>query len=76
MADPELSLQSILMVAAVIGRTKTFSYVALVALFSICADLIYGARVDGLHWDRVALGLAIIFALLGMALAWLRRRQR
>jgi small redox-active disulfide protein 2 len=29
MADPELSLQSILMVAAVIGRAKTFAYVGL-----------------------------------------------
>ncbi|MCK7468835.1 MAG: permease [Desulfosudis oleivorans] len=35
MADPELSLQSILMVAAVIGRPKTFTYVGLVAVFSI-----------------------------------------
>lgn len=36
MADPELSLQSILMVAAVIGRTKTLSYVALVAVLAQC----------------------------------------
>jgi uncharacterized membrane protein YraQ (UPF0718 family) len=76
MADPELSLQSILMVAAVIGRAKTFSYVALVALFSICAGLMYGAWVDGLHGDRLALGLAVLLALLGSTLAWLRRRQR
>ena len=40
MADPELSLQSMLMVAAVIGRTKTAAYVGLVALFSICAGFI------------------------------------
>ena len=40
MADPELSLQSMLMVAAVIGRTKTFAYVGLVALFSIAAGLL------------------------------------
>jgi hypothetical protein len=76
MADPELSLQSILMVAAVIGRTKTFSYVALVALFSICAGLMYGAWVDGLHGDRLALGLAVLFTVLGSTLVWLRRRQR
>jgi uncharacterized membrane protein YraQ (UPF0718 family) len=76
MADPELSLQSILMVAAVIGRTKTFSYVALVALFSICAGLMYGAWVDGLHGDRLALAMAVLFAVLGSTLAWLRRRQR
>jgi uncharacterized membrane protein YraQ (UPF0718 family) len=47
MADPELSLQSMLMVAAVIGRTKTAAYVGLVALFSICAGLLYGAWIDG-----------------------------
>lgn len=76
MADPELSLQSILMVAAVIGRTKTFTYVGLVALFSICAGLIYGAWVDGLHWDRLAFGMAGLLAALAAALSWLRRRQR
>jgi uncharacterized membrane protein YraQ (UPF0718 family) len=46
MADPELSLQSMLMVAAVIGRRKTAAYVGLVAGFSICAGLLYGAWVD------------------------------
>ncbi|MEY5100706.1 MAG: hypothetical protein RJA36_3425 [Pseudomonadota bacterium] len=50
MADPELSLQSMLMVAAVIGRGKTAAYVGLVALFSICAGLLYGAWVDGLRF--------------------------
>ena len=49
MADPELSLQSMLMVAAVIGRTKTAAYVGLVAVFSICAGLMYGAWVDGVE---------------------------
>ena len=43
MADPELSLQSILMVAAVIGRTKAFAYVGLVAVFSVVAGLLFGA---------------------------------
>jgi uncharacterized membrane protein YraQ (UPF0718 family) len=46
MADPELSLQSMLMVAAVIGRRKTAVYVGLVAGFSVCAGLLYGAWVD------------------------------
>lgn len=46
MADPELSLQSMLMVAAVIGRGKTAAYVGLVALFSIAAGLLYGGWVD------------------------------
>jgi uncharacterized membrane protein YraQ (UPF0718 family) len=46
MADPELSLQSMLMVAAVIGRRKTAAYVGLVAVFSVCAGLLYGAWID------------------------------
>ena len=48
MADPELSLQSMLMVSAVIGRRKTAAYVGLVALFSICAGLLYGSFVDAM----------------------------
>lgn len=46
MADPELSLQSILMVSAVIGRRKALTYVGWVALFSMFAGLLYGAWVD------------------------------
>lgn len=47
MADPELSLQSILMVSAVIGRPRAFVYVGWVALFSLLAGLLYGSWVDG-----------------------------
>lgn len=47
MADPELSLQSILITATIIGRRKAWVYVGWVALFSTLAGLIYGARVDG-----------------------------
>jgi uncharacterized membrane protein YraQ (UPF0718 family) len=47
MADPELSLQSILMTMAIIGRVKTFAYVGLVALFSTLAGLTFGAWSDG-----------------------------
>jgi uncharacterized membrane protein YraQ (UPF0718 family) len=75
MADPELSLQSILMVAAVIGRTKTATYVGLVAVFSICAGLLYGAWVDGLGWGPLAGSLLGMLAVLGGGLAWLRSRQ-
>ena len=46
MADPELSLQSMLMVGAVIGRRKTLTYVGWVAVFSIIAGLLYGTWVD------------------------------
>jgi hypothetical protein len=75
MADPELSLQSILMVSAVIGRTKTFSFVGLVAVFSASAGWLYGAWHDGLQWDRLALGLAAMISVLLIALALLSRRQ-
>jgi hypothetical protein len=47
MADPELSLQSILITSAIIGKLKAWTYVALVALFSTLAGLAYGAWVDG-----------------------------
>ena len=48
MADPELSLQSILIVSAIIGKPKAWTYVAWVALFSTLAGLLYGAWVDWL----------------------------
>ena len=75
MADPELSLQSILMVAAVIGRPKTFSYVGLVALFSITAGLLYGAWVDGVNPAWIALGLAAFLGTLAALLAWMLGRR-
>ena len=75
MADPELSLQSILMIAAVIGRPKTFAYVGLVAVFSIIAGLLYGAWVDGVGFGWLALGMAAFIVVLAGALAWLHRRQ-
>ncbi len=46
-SDPELSLQSILVTAALIGRLKAWVYVGWVAIFSTIAGLIYGAWVDG-----------------------------
>lgn len=47
MADPELSLQSILITAAIIGKLRAWTYVGLVALFSTLAGLTYGAWADG-----------------------------
>jgi uncharacterized membrane protein YraQ (UPF0718 family) len=70
MADPELSLQSILMVAAVIGRPKTFAYVGLVAIFSTVAGLLYGAWVDGVNPAWIATALAAFLASLAALLAW------
>jgi len=57
MADPELSLQSILLVSAIIGRLKAWTYVGWVALFSTVAGLIYGAWVDGVGLGYIAIYL-------------------
>jgi uncharacterized membrane protein YraQ (UPF0718 family) len=69
MADPELSLQSMLMVAAVIGRRMTAAYVGLVALFSTAAGWLYGAWVDGLGAGWLVLGLGLFAAALAALLA-------
>jgi len=74
MADPELSLQSMLMVAAVIAWTKTLAYVGLVAVFSVCAGLIYGAWVDGVGWLPLTMALGLFLAILVGTLAWFKRR--
>jgi len=74
MADPELSLQSMLMVAAVIGRGKMAAYVGLVALFSIVAGLSFGAWVDGVSLAWIVLGLVAFASILAAALAWLNGR--
>jgi uncharacterized membrane protein YraQ (UPF0718 family) len=42
LADPELSLQSILITNSVVGRKKTAVYVVLVTIFSTLAGLIFG----------------------------------
>ena len=55
MADPELSLQSILITSAIIGKFKAWTYVGLVALFSTLSGLAYGAWVDG-----TSLGLLVV----------------
>jgi hypothetical protein len=68
MADPELSLQSILLVSAIIGRAKAWTYVGLVALFSTAAGLIYGAWVDQASLGLIALYLVAFLTLLASAL--------
>lgn len=72
MADPELSLQSMLMVAAVIGRRKTAGYVGLVALFSVCAGLTFGTWVDGARWTAAGLASGLFLAVLLLTRAWMR----
>jgi uncharacterized membrane protein YraQ (UPF0718 family) len=73
MADPELSLQSILMTMAVIGRTKALAYVGLVALFSTLAGLAFGAWTDGMSALWLVAGLGAFAGTLAFAVYALQR---
>jgi hypothetical protein len=73
MADPELSLQSILMISAIIGRSKAWVYVFWVALFSTGAGLIYGALEDGANIWSIALYLLAFLSLLAAGLWWMSK---
>lgn len=75
MADPELSLQSILIISTIIGRLKSWTYVAWVALFSTLSGLIYGAWVDGAGIALVVLYLVVFLALLSGILWFVDRRN-
>lgn len=73
MADPELSLQSILITASIIGKRKAWTYVGFVALFATTSGYLYGAAVDGAS----ALQLALLFALfVGVLFAMLKHSDR
>ena len=74
-SDPELSLQSILITASIIGRLQAWVYVGWVALFSVLAGLLYGAWVDGASLGTVSLYLSGILALLSISLWLLNRRN-
>jgi len=73
-SDPELSLQSILITATIIGRTKAWTYVGWVALFSTLAGLMYGAWVDGASLGLVSLYLVSFLAALA-GILWLVDRR-
>jgi uncharacterized membrane protein YraQ (UPF0718 family) len=73
MADPELSLQSILIISAIIGRVKSWTYVGWVALFSTLAGLIYGAWTDGATLGLITLYMLIFLSTLAIVL-WLANR--
>ena len=75
MADPELSLQSILIISAIIGKAKTWTYVGFVALFSATAGLLYGAWVDGTSPLFLALWLVAFVATLAVLLFFANRRS-
>lgn len=76
MADPELSLQSILITASIIGKKKAWTYVALVAIFSTLSGLIYGAWVDGASALALPGYLAAAIGALALALSLIERRNR
>jgi hypothetical protein len=76
MADPELSLQSILIIAAIIGRLKAWTYVGWVALFSALAGWLYGAWVDGTSLWAIGGYSALAMASLAVALYWVERRHQ
>jgi uncharacterized membrane protein YraQ (UPF0718 family) len=69
-ADPALSIQSILITAKIIGGPKTWVYVGLVTVFATTAGLLYGAWVDGASIWLILAGLAIFLRLLILSL-WL-----
>ncbi|MDY7080394.1 MAG: permease [Chloroflexota bacterium] len=73
LADPELSLQSILITNSVIGRKKTAVYVVLVTISSTLSGLIFGVWVNGASgW--IVLGLvALSVVVLVLVLAGLTR---
>lgn len=72
-ADPELSLQSILITAAIIGRLKAWAYVGWVTVFSVAAGLLYGFWVDGLALGWLLLILAVFVVSLAAGLWWVGR---
>lgn len=63
-SDPELSLQSILITATIIGKLKAWVYVGWVALFSTAAGLLYGAWVNGTPFLSILLYLAVFLVVL------------
>jgi uncharacterized membrane protein YraQ (UPF0718 family) len=76
LADPELSLQSILITSSVIGKSKTAVYVALVTVFSTASGLLFGAWVNGANaWLIVGATVAGI-AVVALAATLVSRRKR
>ncbi len=76
-ADPALSIQSILITARVIGHRATWVYVGWVTLFSTLAGLLYGAWVDGTSAWWILSGLVAFLGLLalGLMVAGMHRRR-
>jgi len=68
MADPGLSLQSILMLGAIIGGARAVVYAAWVGLFSLFAGWLYGLWVDGTSALVIAAYLLAFLGLLAVGL--------
>ncbi len=75
-ADPALSIQSILITSKIIGSKKTWVYVGLVTVFATIAGLLYGAWVDGASAWLILAGLGIFLALLLLSLWLIGKRQQ
>ena len=77
LADPELSLQSILITSSVIGKGKTAVYVVLVTIFSTLSGLLFGAWVNGVSsWLILGILLACgVFLVIAAALLTKRSRR-
>ncbi len=79
LADPELSLQSILITNTVIGKGKTAVYVTLVTIFSTLSGLLFGLWVDGTNaWviiTGIAAGVLLLIALRSISGLLLRNRE-
>ena len=73
-ADPALSIQSILITSKIIGNPKTWVYVGLVTIFATTAGLLYGAWWDGASIWLILAGLAAFLGLLVLGL-WLIGRR-
>jgi hypothetical protein len=76
LADPELSLQSILITNSVIGRKKTAVYVVLVTIFSTLAGLLFGSWLEGMSPWTIAGVLVGSVGLLVAAAIWLGKSDR
>jgi hypothetical protein len=79
LADPGLSLQSILITNSVVGKAKTAVYVGLVTVFSTLAGWLFGAWVDGTNaWWLVGGSIAGVTAAVTVGTLverWIRERK-
>ncbi|MBN1583433.1 MAG: permease [Anaerolineae bacterium] len=76
LADPELSLQSILITNSVIGKGKTAVYVVLVTIFSTLSGLLFGAWVNGTNTWLIVGGTVAGIAAIAVVSAFLNSRSK